>query len=196
MKMNSILKEVLYEEKEKGLKIFYKIDVYLQKFPEKEEEPEEKEEPETPEEELPTEEEKTKEKMITEAIHQFKSDGVINVPIEDVENIQSLQDLLDYVSDKQDRGNPVLDEVATEIVLALADVGTKPIEDVVDKGDKVIVDIDYGKERDDSVGFKVLKNAGTNAISIVMKKDNQVIPSEFQLPVFNQQLVILRNSIV
>jgi hypothetical protein len=38
MKVKNILKEILYEEKEKSLFFFYDIDIFLQGFPEEEEE--------------------------------------------------------------------------------------------------------------------------------------------------------------
>lgn len=197
MKINSVIREVLYEQKEKNLKIFYDVDIFLQEFPEKEEEPTEEptEEPEEVEK-TPEENTKTVAELITEAIYKTKATGELVVPASEAENIQSLQDLLDYVSDKKVNGKAVIDDVVIEIILALVDSGTKPLEELIDKGDKVRISLDYGKEKDNSIGFKVLKNAGTDTISITMKKDNKVLPADFQLPVFNQQLVLFRNSVV
>ena len=202
MKPKEILEDIFIEKIEKGIKIFYNTNIFIQEFPEEEEEtPPEEEIP--PKKEAPSEKTSTEEdtkrritSLITEAIHKFQSSGEIDVPEEDATNIQTLEDLLDYISDKSVDGKKILDDLAVEVALSLADIGTKPIEEVINKGDKIMIDVDYGSNKDDSIGFKVLKNAGSNTVSITMKKDGKVIPSPFDLPVFNRQVVYFRNTLV
>ena len=201
MKIKSIIKEILLEQKEKTTTLFYNVDLFVQEFqdeePEKTEEPKpEEEEKEKPEEEKKEESTKTFSKVLTEAIHKMKSTGELAVPQQDAENIQSLEDLIDYISDKKDKGSPIIDKLAQEIILSLSDVGTKPIEDVINEGDKILIDVDYGLKKEDSVGLKVVKNAGTNSASILMKKDGKILASPFDVAAFNRQMVYIRNSLV
>lgn len=201
MRIKSVIKEILFEQKEKATKLFYNIDLFIQEFedetePEPEAQEKPKEEPAKEEPEAPEEETKSFGKILTEAIHKMKSSGEFVVPQQDAENIQSLEDLIDYVSDKKDKGKAIIDKLTQEIVLSLADVGTKPIEDVINEGDKILIDIDYGLKKEDSVGLKVVKNAGTNSASILMKKDGKILASPFDIVAFNHQMVYVRNSLV
>lgn len=191
MKIDNVIKEILYEQKEKTAKLFYKVNLFIQEFPKETEEPETTEEPEAPAEEV-----KTVGEVLTEAIHKMVASGELSVPLEDAENIQSLQDLIDYVSDQKAEGKPILDSLAQEIILSLADVGTKPIEDIVHEGDKILIDFDYGVKKEDSVGLKVVKNSGTDAVSILMKKDGKIIAAPFDITNFNRMMVYIRNSLV
>tara|TARA_Y100000310_G_scaffold109614_1_gene108018 strand:+ start:3487 stop:4092 length:606 start_codon:yes stop_codon:yes gene_type:complete len=201
MKVKNVIDEVLLEKKVKNLKLFYKTDIFVQEFPNKEEDeekpvttPEEKQSAET---EQPAESTEEDENLLTEEIHKFKSEGELAIPEEDAGNIQTMEDLLDYLSDKKsDNGQAILDDFAIEVALALSGVGVKAIEDIISKGDKLLIDVDYGTEKEDSIGFKILKNAGSNTVSITMKKDGKIIPSPFELPVFNRQLIYFRNTIV
>ena len=199
MRIKSVIKEILFEQKEKSTTLFYNVDLFIQEF--QDEEPIEEPTAEKPEaEKEPTEEPeesiKTFGKILTEAIHKMKSTGEFIVPKEDAENIQSLEDLIDYISDKKDKGKPIIDKLAQEIVLSLSDVGTKPVEDVINEGDKILIDVDYGLKKEDSVGLKVVKNAGTNSASILMKKDGKILASPFDITAFNRQMVYIRNSLV
>jgi hypothetical protein len=227
VKLNTLIREVLYEEKNKELKIFYKSDIFIQKFKE-DKEPEagvRKEQTKAPTETAgvpgalpgvapamqpgaptgptppPAPAESTEEKkedLLTEEIYKLKAKGEILVGEDEVENIQTLQDLLDFIQDISKQGkNKILDDAAIEIILALADpsLGT-PLEKVISKGDKVIVDIDYGTEKEDSIGFKVNKRAGSDAVTMSMKVDTKIIPGEFDVKIFNQQLILFRNRAI
>jgi hypothetical protein len=225
MKLKNLISEVLYEEKNKELKIFYKVDIFIQKFPE-EKKPEEgevrkeqtKAETETPggvpgapipggapgtqpppATPLPAESvEVKKEELLAEDIYKSKSKGELAVEMDEVENIQTLQDLLDFIQDSSKEGkNKIFDDASVEIILALADttLGT-PLEKVISKGDKVIVDIEYGTDKDDSIGFKVNKKAGSDAVTMSMKKDSKIIPGDFDVKIFNSQLISFRNRAI
>lgn len=127
----------------------------------------------------------------------YKNEGVLVVPKAEFENIQSLDDLLDYLGDNvDDSGNRILDEAAIELVLAMTGITQTPLEDLVKKEDKVLIDVSYGNKKEDSIGFKVLKRDGVNNLSIVMKKDNEILDAKFDLKNFNSQLLAFRNSVV
>ncbi len=195
MKLPDLVDKVLSEqetENKKTLKIFYATDILIQGFPE---EPEETPPEEAPVKTPPPEDVTATESTLLEDIYKSKVKGEQVVPADEVDNLQTLEDLLDYLGDIKFNGQPVISEVTEEIVLALAGVGTRALEDVVNEGDKIYIDIDYGKEKSDSVGIRVNKQGGSTSVSISMKKDNRIIPGEFSLEQFNKQLVFYRNSI-
>lgn len=226
MKFMDALKQALFEEEEKkeekketktkkyvkGLKLFYVVDVNLS---EPEENPEEQPVttdaiPETPPVAPPvapapvaagaippTESFEEKVNILVEENILEKLEGVLTVPEADVDNIQTLEDLLDYVSDKKsDNGKPIIDEFVIETIYTATGItNTSQLGDLLQKDDKILIDIDYGTNKKDSIGIKVLKRSGVNNISIMLKKNGNIIPAKFNLQDFNNQIIIFRNSI-
>ena len=196
MKITDVIDGVLSEEPQKqdknkkNLKVFYRTDILIQGFPERraEEEPEEDETGDT-------KDVTATESTIMEEILKTSVQGEITMPASEADNIQTLEDLIDYLGDNKEGGKPIINDLVEEIVLAVAGVGAKPLENLVNEGDKIFVDIDYGKEKEDSVGLRINKQSGSTALSISMKKDNKIIPGEFDIEQFNKQLVYYRNTL-
>lgn len=239
-KINTIIKEILYEEKnKKNLKLFYKVDVFIQEFipPEQEEiQPKTrpgKTQPEPPPTPtgptgpsgttpLPTPPIETPlppagitasiknytGNLLTEDIFKTKGKGEIIVPIEKAENIQTLEDLLDLLSDskhniktksddkEKTKKSVIINDLVIEIILGVTGVGNKPIQEIINRGDKLIIDVDYGFNIDNSVGFKVNKMAGSDTLTMSMKKDGKILTGTFDTPTFNKQLIFYRNSLL
>lgn len=211
MKVNSIINEILYEGKSKSLQIFYNVDVFIQGFTKDEtdkkvKEPEiapESPVPETPApipappETPPVENTNEKGNLLLEEIYKSKDKGEIVVPKEDTENIQTIEDLLDYLSDiKGENGKQPINDLIIEIILSIAGEGGRVIEEIVKKGDKIHIDVKYGESIENSIGLKVNKNSGSDTITLSMTKDNKVIPGTFDTAQFNKQIIFYRNSMV
>lgn len=221
--VKNVIDDIIFEDKNVNLKLFYNIDVFIQEFRDKTKEetlvPETEEVPaET--EEVPTEtttQENTNEKgdLLTEAIFKQKAMGGISIPKEDVMNIQTIQDLIDYLSDKDhmesNQGTiqkvlnkdskkvkgKILSPEIQEVVLTLAGMGGEEgLGDIIDKGDKVVVELQYGNTKTDSIGFKINKSAGTDVFSIMIMKDGEILPGAFNPTLVNKQILFYRNSIV
>jgi hypothetical protein len=228
--VKDVIQDVIFEEKKQSLKLMYNIDVFIQEFKDKEEEPETPPTPqagpeapaaaETPAEEPTGEEETAAESfddegnLITEAVYKRKVEGELTVPKEEAENIQTLQDLIDYLSDKKHgqaktssvakvlgkgdknvKGETIISPTIQEVILILAGAGQGALDDIVDKGDKVIVEVKYGKDKYDNIGFKINKNAGTDVFSIMLVKDGELLPGQFNQALLNKQILYYRNSI-
>jgi len=201
LKTLDYINKILFEKEEEGksLKLYYKVDILVQNFPD--ETPEEPEE--TPPEETPTQPTAgletagtPTESTMYEDIFKTQEDGEFTLPKEEVDSIQTLEDLIEYCTDKKVDGKKLLNDVAAEIVLSVAGVGKSALEDIINKGDKVFVDLDYGEEKTNSIGVRVNKLAGSDAISIAMKKNNNIVPGEFNIKEFNKQITFFRNSIL
>jgi hypothetical protein len=227
--LKSIVDEVILEAKQESLKLFYDVDVFIQEFKDDKEETELAPAagttvPETPAPAAATPPDNTvpatapvesfddSGDLITEAIIKVKAKGELVVPKEDALNIQTVQDLIDYLSDQTYQKQSIVEKVLLkkgtgggskiispeiqEIILILAGLGgEKELGDIVDKGDKIIVDIDYGTEKLNSIGFKINKNAGTEVFSIMMKKDGKILPGKFDQALLNKQILFYRNSL-
>jgi len=203
MKITDVVNSVLSEEpktqdkNKKNLKVFYKTDILIQGFPErraKEEEPVKALEVKKPGTEADVTA-PTSESTIVEEILKTSNQGELTIPANEADNIQTLEDLIDYLGDNKGGGKPIINDLVEEVILAVAGVGAKPLENIVNEGDKIFIDIDYGKEKSDSVGLRVNKQSGSTAMSISMKKDNKLIPGEFDIEQLNKQLVYYRNTL-
>lgn len=125
----------------------------------------------------------------------YNNKGVLNVPKQEFDNIQTLEDIVDYITDKRDnKGLKIIDDITVELIYSMAGITQTDLGSIVKKEDKIIVDIDYGNKKEDSVGIKLLKRAGVNNVSLIMKKDNELIDAPFNLKQFNSQIVSFRNE--
>lgn len=228
--VKSVIDDVIFEEKNVNLKLIYDIDVFIQKFKDEKDKETETEEPEvtqvptepeatpaaTPEEETPaTEGFDDKGNLLTEEVFKQKVAGELIVPKEAAMNIQTIQDLIDYLSDKdhvaekktaiqraldkkgkvQKKGK-IISPLIQEVILLLAGIGgEEELGDIIDKGDKVIVQLQYGNSATDNIGLKINKNAGTDVFSIMIVKDGEILPGTFDQTLINKQILYFRNSI-
>lgn len=217
-KFKNIFEDIFLVEKKtestnRTLKVFYNIDVHINNPEEQPEQPVQNNQPAAQQPAAtpvvaqapqvapaaPMESVKENRNLLTEESeldYVYKNAGVVGVSNEEADNIQTFEDLLDFLADKTDNtGRHILDEVVVEVVLAMSGTSKIPIEDIVKKEDKIIISVDYGHKIDDSIGFKLLKRIGVNDISIVMKKDNEVLDAKFDLRQFNGQIINYRNEV-
>jgi hypothetical protein len=193
----------------KGLKIFYVVDINI-KDPEEDQEKAAEMPTQPPPAEVPapapvatpqvTPQESFREKvnsLLEEEGVVSKKEGIIQVPEADVENIQTLEDLLDYISDKGGEDETkIIDDFAIEVIYSSTGINSTALSEILKRDDKILVDLDYGTNKKDSIGIKVLKRSGVNNISVMMKKNGNIIPAKFNLQDFNNQIITYRNSVV
>lgn len=234
--LKDIIQDVIFEEKTQNLKLFYDIDVFIQEFKEKEEQDDTAEQDTesgddadtntvdsetagTEQVDAGTESESNEDTIhngeyLREAVYKRKVEGELVVPKEEAMNIQTLQDLVDYMSDKshtaqkrssvakvlgkkgkeEDEGK-IITPTIQEVILILAGAGTGALDNIVDIGDKVIVQVMYGKDKYDNIGFKINKNSGTDTFSIMLVKDGEILAGQFNQTALNKMILTYRNSI-
>ena len=158
---------------------------------------------------------------LKEGILREEVEGQIVVNKSDAKTIQTFQDLIVYLStapkQKKDIKSPIekvlgkgedkigkeeefgskniISEVVKEAIFVLIGLKQQDISSLIKEEDRVIIDIDYGHSKLDSIGFRINKNAGTDIFSTVIKKDGDVIPGKFDIEVINNQLIYYLNSI-
>lgn len=183
MKMHSVFEEILYDKmikeendksnanKENTLKIFYNTDIRLTRSGEEGEEG---------------------------VSYMQNSKGEVPVKEKDVENIQNLHNLIDYSTNLIENGKPIINELVANIIKIVSAEGTDRLEEeeLVQKEDKIIIDIDYGFEKEDSIGIKLNKTSGSDLVSFVMKKDGKILAGDFKMDIFEQQLLTIRNRLM
>jgi hypothetical protein len=124
-----------------------------------------------------------------------KLDGVLTLTKEDADNIQSIEDLIDFMADKKNNGEKILDELTVEVITALIMApDAMKTNEIIKKDDQIIITIYYGYKKENSIGFKILKRKGVSSVSTIMLKDNEVLDSQFDFRKFNSQIVDYRNE--
>lgn len=209
-----ISKEFLFESKKEvagALKVFYSIDIKIQEEQAMEQPPE----PEVPQPQpepvavpqpqitppAPTQQPVVQQESINEEDADDgksvikKLDGVLTLTKEDADNIQSVEDLIDFMADKKDHGEKILDELTVEVITSLImSPDAMKTNDIIKKEDQIIITIYYGYKKENSIGFKILKRRGVSSVSTIMLKDNEVLDSQFDFKKFNSQIVDYRNE--
>ena len=131
----------------------------------------------------------------------FRSQGSISLQKSEAFNIQTIEDLVEFLSTKdtnvvagrKTKNVKVVNDFVKETVILISQGA--PINDLVNKKDKFIVELDYGFNMDDSIGFKINKMSGVGTMSISMKKNGNIIPGPFNITSYNEQLINYRNDL-
>ena len=209
-----INKELLFEAKNKtvgALKVFYDINIKIEDEEQKQEAPPVEQPiptaPTTPVETIPQPvvpptvpapidpNAPVQESVISEEEIEKKIQGEIALTKEDADNIQTVEDLIDFLGDKKHKGEPILDELTIEVITSLlGNQDAMKTSDVINKNDQIIINLVYGYKKDNSIGLKILKRRGVNSVSVIMLKDNEVLDSKFDQKRFNSQIIDYRNE--
>jgi len=172
-KIGNIFEEVLFdkkieeENKENSLKSFYMVDIRVTRGGD--------------------EEKKTEGTSYVQ-----RTEGEVVVPEDKVQNIQNLHNLVDYMSGLVENGQPLVNSLVSEVIKTAADNGSDSLQDLVQEEDKIIIDVDYGFEKQDSIGIKLNKTSGSDLVTFSMKKDGNIIPGTFNMEIFEQQILSIR----
>ena len=209
-----VLDEALKGKKLNSLNVFYNTKINIQAFSDTLDNVEQKEVEKAPQSKK-EENEKEKEENLNQSFEEkgkvlnediFKSDkkGIIPVSEEEVDAIATIDDLLNFIG-RQEKVERITDKVITkpikivdkiviEIAFALINNDQQALKEIVGKGDTIYVDVDYGKDKETSIGFRILKNPGSPSISLNMKKDGKIVAMPFDKVLFNKCLIDIRNE--
>jgi len=223
--LNKIIKEVLFEEKTEELKIFYNIDVELipKKVEPEQNITQEPEQDNSQEQNAnQTKQESINDKndnILLEAEKAFKQkiEGTISIQKKDAANIQTINDLIEFLSKEAYKkeakqtsmekilnkkklvsAGKIINPIIKEIILILTNSsdGDKNIKDLISKDDKLIIEIKYGENEMDNIGFKINKTKGTEITSVTIVKDGGILPEKFNPILVNKQILFYRNSLI
>lgn len=124
-----------------------------------------------------------------------KLSGELEISKEDVDDIQSIDDILDKL--KSSNNPQILDELSYEFILNM--LQSNQLDDSLKvqldyKASNLFVEIMYGKKKEESVGFRLIKRKNSDLISNSMLLDNQIVNSPFSKQKLDQKIVDTRNE--
>lgn len=125
-----------------------------------------------------------------------KLEGEVELKKEKVDEIQTFQDIIEYLTKEQVEGVSVLDDFSSEILNIIFTPQASQISQKVDKKSSIFTDIQYGFSKDDNVGVRIKKTANSDLISNVMIIDGSIINAPFNLMKVNERIIDYRNSLI
>ena len=125
-----------------------------------------------------------------------KLEGDVELKKEKVDEIQTFQDIIEYLTKEQVEGVSVLDDFSSEILNIIFTPQASQISQKVDKKSSIFADIQYGFGKDDNVGVRIKKTANSDLISNVMIIDGSIINAPFNLMKVNERIIDYRNSLI
>ena len=125
-----------------------------------------------------------------------KLEGEVELKKEKVDEIQTFQDIIEYLTKEQVEGVSVLDDFSSEILNIIFTPQASQINQKVDKKSSIFADIQYGFGKDDNVGVRIKKTANSDLISNVMIIDGSIINAPFNLMKVNERIIDYRNSLI
>lgn len=169
--IKNLIDEIILEKKEENLTINYDIDTFIQSFKKTNEE-----------------------ENLNEEVYKNQSKGEINVSAKDAKSIQTVEDLLDFLTDQKE---DILNELEKEAILLMMELKSgKALSDLLSEGDKIIAEVTFGNSEEDNIGFRINKRAGTQSYTVSLIKNNQIVPSKFNVNALESQIVYYRNSVL
>lgn len=124
-----------------------------------------------------------------------KMEGEIVVDKEEVNDIQSIDDIISYLAEKENDGVKILDEFSADIIQALVNPATQQeVKDKVDKESKIFAEIIYGKKTDDSVGIRLIKRKNSELVTTSMLIDNKILNAAYSKDILDKRITEYRNN--
>ena len=125
-----------------------------------------------------------------------KIEGQVELKQEKVDEIQTFQDIIEYLTKEQVEGVSVFDEFTSEVINTIFSPQAAQISQMVDKKSSIFVDIQYGFAKDDNVGVRIKKVANSDTVSNVMIIDGEIINAPFNLMKVNERIIDYRNNLL
>lgn len=122
-----------------------------------------------------------------------KVEGEIVLSDKQKDMIQSFDDIISELTEEKNNGEPVLDEFSEELIRLLYGPNVNDINQKIDKGSSIFVEIFYGYKKEDGVGVRFNKRKASESVTSTMLIDNEIISVPFSIARVNKMIVDLRN---
>lgn len=124
-----------------------------------------------------------------------KLKGEMLLEKDDVDNIQTIEDLITTLTENKVDGANVLDEFTSDILQVMANPTTQmQLKDKIDVESKIFAQILYGKKPEDSVGVRFIKRKGSELITTSMMVDNKIINAQYKKETLDKRITDYRND--
>lgn len=124
-----------------------------------------------------------------------KLKGEIFLQKEEIDNLQTVEDLITKLAENKVDGVNVLDEFTCNILQVMANPATQTqLKEKIDVESKIFAQILYGKKPEDSVGVRFIKRKGSDLLTTSMMIDNKIINSQYKKETLDKRITDYRND--
>lgn len=126
-------------------------------------------------------------------VRKFKGEMVLEK--EEVDNIQTVEDIINILAENKVDGVNVLDEFTSDILQVMANPATQmQLKEKIDIESKIFAEILYGKKPEDSVGVRFVKRKGSEMITTSMMIDNKIVNAQYKKEILDKRITEYRND--
>ena len=124
-----------------------------------------------------------------------KLEGELALSKEDIDNIQTVEDLLTKLTEEKVDGINILDEFTADILQIIVNPATQQqLKEKVDKESNIFAEILYGKKRENSVGLRIIKRKNSDLLTTSMMIDNKIINAQYKKETLDKRITDYRND--
>lgn len=124
-----------------------------------------------------------------------KMEGELVLQKEEVDEIQTVEDLITKLSEAKRDGTNILDEFTSDIINTCLTPALQPqLAQKIDKKSLIFVEILYGKKKEDSVGVRIIKRKNSDLMTTSMMIDNKIINSQYKKETLDKRITDMRND--
>lgn len=124
-----------------------------------------------------------------------KLEGEVVLTEEEVDEIQTIEDILTKLTEAKNDGIEILDEFTADILQVIVNPATQPmLKDKIGKESTIFAEIVYGKKREDSAGLRIIKRKNSDLLTTSLMIDNKIINAKYNKDTLDKRITEYRNS--
>ena len=124
-----------------------------------------------------------------------KLEGEVVLSEEEVDEIQTIEDIITKLTETKVDGIEVLDEFTADILQVMVNPATQQmLKDKISKESTIFAEIIYGKKKEESAGLRIIKRKNSELLTTSMMIDNKIINSKYNKETLDKRITEYRNS--
>lgn len=124
-----------------------------------------------------------------------KLEGEVLLTKEDIDAVQTIEDIITKLTEEKKNGVNILDEFTADILQVIVNPATQQeLKTKIDKESTIFTEIVYGKKRENSVGLRIIKRKNSDLLTTSMMVDNQIINAQYKKETLDKRITDIRND--
>ena len=124
-----------------------------------------------------------------------KMEGELVLQKEEIDEIQTVEDLINKLADSKKDGTNILDEFTSDIITTCLNPNMQQdLKSKVDQKSLIFVEILYGKKKENSVGLRIIKRKNSDLLTVSMMIDDKIINSQYKKETLDKRITDIRND--
>lgn len=124
-----------------------------------------------------------------------KLEGEVILTEEEVDEIQTIEDIITKLTEAKNDGVEVLDEFTADMLQVIVNPATQQtLKEKVGKESTIFAEIIYGKKREESAGLRIIKRKNSELLTTSLMIDDKIINAKYNKETLDKRITEYRNS--